>query len=220
MVAGHPSSARIDLAAAAAELGVDLEPACVRLGELYRWIDERIAATTAGLELPCGVGCADCCHDSVVLLSPLEFFYAWDWAQRTLDDLTRAALVDRGRAEYLRLRPQIESLHDAAIAPAVRRRTALGLRFTCPMLDAGGRCLIYPVRSLQSRLFGQSFNDQSGIYGCARVGRLLANRTVTLVQASAALHQLQQLPLTFLQQVYPFYLNLFYGAGGTPPRST
>lgn len=207
------ASARIDLVAATARLGADLVAAAAQLAALYQQIDQRIAATTAGLDLPCGAGCAACCHDSVVLLTPLEFLFAWDWAQRHLADDQRAAIVERGRADYRAQQRAIDALSEPGSDVATRQRVALGLHFDCPFLGSDGCCQIYPARSLQSRLFGQSFNDHSGVYGCRIVGHHLADRVITLVSARAAFDQLRQLPLTYLQQVYPYYLALFYGEG-------
>ena len=207
------ASARIDLTAAARQLDVDLAMATAQLAALYQQVDARIAATTAGLDLPCGAGCAACCHDSVVLLTPLEFFFAWQWAQQHLDDGQRAAMVERGRSTYRGQQTAIDSLSDPGADVARRQRVALALHFSCPLLGSDGLCQIYPARSLQSRLFGQSFNDQSGVYGCRIVGHHLADRVVTLVSARAVFDELRRMPLTYLQQVYPYYLALFYGDG-------
>lgn len=86
----------------------------------------------------------------------------------------------------------------------------LELRFACPLLDDDGACRVYPVRGLYGRLFGCSFNDAQGIYGCHEAGAALGGKTVTLIRARAAARQLEQLPLTFMRQVLPYYIDLLY----------
>ena len=71
--------------------------------------------------------------------------------------------------------------------------------------------MVYPVRELYARLFGSSFNEDGGVFGCELVGEYLGGRTVTLMRARAAAMRLNDLPLTFKRQVYPWYINLLYG---------
>ncbi|MEL7306326.1 MAG: hypothetical protein AAGJ56_10915, partial [Myxococcota bacterium] len=84
------------------------------------------------------------------------------------------------------------------------------LRFTCPMLGVDGACRIYETRELYARLFGCSFNDAGGIYGCALVGAHLAGQTVTLPKTRIWAKRLDELPLTFKRQVYPYWIAWLY----------
>lgn len=202
---------RVDLGTMVSALGVDLAVARAALLALYADVDARNAVNTAGLDLPCRRGCDACCHESV-FLTPLEFIVAWEWAQEHLDDATRDAIVDAGLALHERERERIAAL-DAPPPEGARDHLAVAreLRFRCPFLGDGGECRIYPVRELYARLFGCSFNDEGGVYGCHLVGAHLGGKTVTLVSARRAAERLRELPLTGKRQVYPYYLHLLYG---------
>jgi Fe-S-cluster containining protein len=195
-----------------AALGIDLESARGALLALYAELDARNAANTAGLELPCRRGCDACCHESV-FLTPLEFLVAWEWAQAHLDDAIRDGIVDAGLALYARERERITAL-EAPPPDGARDHLAVAreLRFRCPFLGGEGECRIHPARELYARLFGCSFNDEGGVYGCHLVGAHLGGKTVTLVSVRRAAERLQGLPLTHKRQVYPYYLQLLYGA--------
>jgi hypothetical protein len=199
----------VDLRALASQLGCELDTAFERLRALYGELDARNAANTATLGLPCARGCSACCKDSV-FLTPLEFFYVWDTVQTTLSDEARSAIVSRGLALYAEHRALIDAL-DGPPSDA-HTGVAAQLRYDCPLLDPDGACLAYPARELYARMFGQSFNEAGGAYGCGLVGQHLAGRVVTLLRVRVAAQLLSELPLTFKRQVYPWYINLLYGA--------
>ncbi len=206
---------RIDLDALALDQGVDLRAALARLTLLYADVDERNVRNTRGLALPCGRGCDGCCHESV-FLTPLEFYGAWDLLQRSYDDDTLDYVVDEGLRIYL----ENQALIDAISAPPPSEdtdhtRVARALRFRCPMLGADGACLVYPMREVLARLFGCSFNDDGGVYGCDIVGAHLSGQTVRLVRARPMAMRVHELPLTQQQQVYPYYIHRLYGAALT-----
>jgi hypothetical protein len=205
------SSTDRDLAALARELGADLDSALAGLAAFYAALDARISATIAGLDLPCARGCADCCHESV-FLTPLEFLFAWDHAQRHLDPEVLSDAIARGLAIYHEQTALFLALEEPPPSGyADHLPVARELRFRCPLLGADGACGIYPARELFARLFGCSFNEESGIYGCHLVGEHLAGREVTLIRARVAARQLTELPLTFMRRPYPYYLQLLYG---------
>lgn len=182
----------IELRAVASELGDDLDQALAQLTALYTALDQRLAKTTASLELPCGPGCSDCCKQGV-FLTPLEFFAIWDFAQNRLPKKQLGQIVESSLNIH---REQQDKTHADP--------------FACPLLADDGTCRVYPVRELSSRLFGCTFNENSGVYGCQMVGEKLADKTLTLVQARPVFQQLQQLPLTFMSQQIPYYVALFY----------
>lgn len=208
---------RVDLHALAQKLSADLEPALEQLGALYEQVDQRNAANTEDLDLPCHRGCDACCHESV-FVTPLEFCAAWDHVQRELDDATRSAIVARGLELFAANEALIQQLligidrappADAPDHLSIARQ----LRFTCPLLDENGGCRIYPARELYARLFGCSFDEQNegGVYGCSLVGAHLAGKTLTLLRVRATARVLNELPMTFMRQVYPYYIQLLYG---------
>ena len=202
----------VDLRALCKELGEDLDAALDALRRLYDDLDRKNHENTRDLDLPCHRGCDACCHESV-FLTPLEFFAAWDHVQRELDDPTRTEIVRRGLALYEEHRPLIEAL-GAPPPEGARDHLAVAreLRFTCPLLGPSGECRVYPARELYARLFGCSFNELGGVYGCDLVGRHLGGKTVTLVRVQRASELLAELPLTFMRQVYPYYIWMLYGA--------
>ncbi|MBI3179868.1 MAG: hypothetical protein HYZ27_09425 [Deltaproteobacteria bacterium] len=204
----HP---RVDLDALAAGQGVNSREAIAALMKIYADVDARNAKNTPGLDLPCHRGCDACCHESV-FLTPLEFYCVWDWVQTHLDDATRSAVVERGLELFEKNRALIEALEGPP--PAGERdhlRVAQQLRFTCPLLGPDGACRVYPVREIYARLFGCSFNDEGGIYGCHIVAGHLAGKVVTLLPVRGTARRLNDLPLTHKRQVYPYYLHQLYG---------
>ncbi|MEM6734407.1 MAG: hypothetical protein AAF658_22775, partial [Myxococcota bacterium] len=194
---------RIDVPLLASELDVDWSRARSELRSLYAELDERLAVRTKGLDLPCHRGCSACCHESV-FVTPLEFLYVWEWAQENLDAETLESMIDRGLELYAEHRDRIEALETAP--QEEHDAIARELRFTCPLLGAGGECRVYPVRELYARLFGCSFNDAGGVYGCHLVGAHLADKTVTLPGVRPWAKRLASQPLTFKRQVYPFWI--------------
>jgi hypothetical protein len=206
---------RVDLHARAAQLGVDLESALGQLRALYREVDARNTRNTAALNLPCKSGCSACCEDAV-LLTRLEFFGIWDHLQTHLDDVALQRVVDDGLALY--------RAHEALMnkLTVARDKTALlrGVHFRCPVLNAAGACQAYPMREVLGRLFGSSFNDDGGVYGCHLVGAHLADQLVTLVRARPMASHVHDLPMAETQHVMPYYVwELYQGdsTGEMPP---
>jgi hypothetical protein len=201
----------LDLYALAAGWGVDLQGAFDGLAALYAEVEQRNARNTEGLGLPCHRGCSMCCHESV-FLTPLEFLFAWNHAQSTLDAEVRDGIVGAGLALYQAHRQLIDQFDQPPPAGAVDHfEAASQLKFTCPLLAPDGACRIYPARELLARLFGCSFNDQGGVYGCHLVDAHLGGKTVTLMRARPTAQRLADLPLTAKRQVYPYYFQTFFG---------
>ncbi len=201
-----------DLHALAALSDVDLDAALTALRALYADVDARNQRHTAGLDLPCHRGCSACCRDSV-FLTPLEFLGAWDHVQQHWSAAAREAAIDRGLAAYRTHRAVI----DACLRPPPPGErdhfsVVRDLRFDCPLLDDDGACGVYPMREMFGRLFGCSFNDDGGVYGCDLVGAHLADQTVTLLRARPTARRIDDLPLTGMRQVYPWYIHWLYGA--------
>lgn len=200
----------IDFEAYAAALGVDLPAAFSRLQALYADVDARNRLNTKDLDLPCHRGCDMCCHESV-FLTPLEFFYAWAWAQQNLDAPTRTAMITAGLYIYKQYQSIIDGFLQAPPEGAADHLgTAKLLRFRCPMLSNTGECRIYPARELFARLFGCSFYDAESVYGCGLVSAHLAGKVVKLLPARPTARRMHDLPLTHMRQVYPYYFHLFF----------
>ena len=201
----------VDLDRLAAARDVELDAALARLREVYQDVDARNARNTDGLSLPCHRGCDDCCHESL-FLTELEFIAAWQHVQLHLAAEALDDMVRRGLEIYAAQRDLIEAFSLPEEDNAEQRpQLALRLRDTCPFLGAEGACQVYPARPLASRLFGCSFNDERGIYGCDLVGEHLGGRTVTLLPARGTLRRLAPLPLTGQRQVIPFFIQRLYG---------
>jgi hypothetical protein len=203
---------RLDLHVAARALGVDLAAALTQLKALYDHVDRRNKDLTGDLDLPCHRGCSACCHESV-FLTPLEFYGAWQYFQDHADDETFARVVDDGLALYREHRELIEAF-DRPPPAGQDDHTALHqqLAFRCPLLDDDGACRVYPWREMLARLFGCSFNDDGGVYGCDLSGEHLGGRELTLLRARPVMHLVHELPLTDRQQVWPHYIHELYGA--------
>lgn len=203
----------VDLHGRCAQEGVDLDDALARLRRVYELVDAANHENTAALELPCHSGCSACCEDAV-FMSELEFMAIWHFCQTHIDDAERARMVRRSQ----------RLVHENAEAfAAMAERWAHGmfdltdlampLHLRCPILDDEGRCQAYPWRELWGRLFGQSFNDEGGIYGCHLVGDHLIGRQVTLLPARATGRRLLGLPLTRGSQLLPAWVVHWYGPG-------
>ncbi len=201
------SARRVDLRALAAERGVDLDAALKELRGLYADVDARNAKNTAGLNLPCKSGCSSCCEDSV-LLTRLEFYGIWDHLQTHCDDATLRQVVDDGLAVYARHADVIVQLTTAKDLTRLLRDVS----FRCPVLDSAGRCQAYPMREVLGRLFGSSFNDEGGVYGCHLVGAHLAGQLVTLTKARPMASFVHTLPMAERQNIMPFYIHELYGS--------
>jgi hypothetical protein len=207
---------RVDIRALTRDVGVDFEQLCDVLLRYYADIDEHNARNSEALDLPCGRGCSACCHEAV-FLTPLEFLAAWDWAQQHLSGAQREAAIVAGLALYDKHREAILAFDEPPPdGQADHFLIAQELHYTCPLLAEDGSCLVYPVRELAARLFGVSFNDAGGVYGCLEVGSRLGGQTVTLVSAERACERLLELPFGNKRQVYPYFLHMLYADPSVP----
>jgi len=201
----------VDLRTLARQLEVDFDFALEGLDALYRFVDARNQANTAGLDLPCARGCDACCQESV-FLTPLEFFAAWHWFQENQPREVRRQVIERGLDLYREHREIIEAFSLPPPEGASDHfQLARTLRFRCPLLDSQGSCLIYPARELYARMFGYSFQGEGALYACQEVGHQLDGQTVTLLDVRVTAKVMAELPLTFMRQVYPYYIHLLYG---------
>jgi len=202
----------IDFHAVARQVGVDLDAAFSKLDALYADVDARNRTNTQDLDLPCHRGCDACCHESV-FLTPLEFYRVWHWAQGNLAEDVRGEMIGQGLAIYQDNAELIDALSREP-EPGGPSHTVLAakLKFRCPLLGEDGGCSVYPVRELLGRLFGCSFNDDGGVYGCHLVGEHLADKLVTLLPARGTSRRILDLPFTHKRQVYPYYFNLLFAA--------
>ncbi len=201
----------VDLRAFAQERGVDLDAALAQLRDLYAETDARNAKNTAGMDLPCHQGCSSCCEE-MVFLTPLEFLGAWDYLQANYSAAIVDQTVRQGLAIYERFRDEFEAF-DQKPPEGESDHTAIAVTvaFRCPLLSDEGTCRIYPMREILGRLFGCSFNDNRGIYGCDLSGAYFAGKTVTLSRARDCATQVHALPLTEKQSAYPAFIHLLYG---------
>jgi len=186
-------------------LDVDLEAALAGLQGCWDHADRALASRSAGLALPCAAGCAACCTCSV-RVTPLEFCALALELDRQAE---RPGFVARGLALAATHGPAIAALGTGQ-GDAAPRDAALAFR--CPALGDDGRCLGYPARPMACRLFGASFADDGALYGCALTGAALAGREVTLPRARPHLQALRALPLSFMVQVLPYYVELLWPA--------
>jgi hypothetical protein len=203
--------AKVDLRAMAARIGVNLDEAFAALDEVYALADQRISETTRELDLPCHRGCSMCCKDAV-FLTPLEFFRVWDFVQTRFSEEARARVIERALALHREHREIIEAFdRPPPEGESDHGSIAAKLHFVCPLLGEQGECTVYEARELYARLFGASFNEEGGVYGCHLVGAHLAGKTVTLLRARQMALRMAELPMTFKRQVYPYYVNWLYG---------
>jgi hypothetical protein len=203
---------RKDLHALAAAQGVDLASALNSLRALYADVDARNDRNTATLELPCKSGCSSCCEESV-LLTRLEFYGLWDYVQTHWDDDTINTIISDALSIYERYKDVIQALErPPPEGYPDHSHLLMDVKFRCPILDDAGACRAYPMREIKGRLFGCSFNDDNGVYGCHLVGAHLADKLVTLVKARPMASRVHAIALGTKQQIYPFYVHELYGS--------
>ena len=190
--------------------GVDLELSFTVLQMFYDNVDGTLESSTSGLDLPCSKGCSTCCHESV-FLTPLEFYYIWNYVQQELRSDLRNEVIEKALALYQQNQKLIESFEkpppDGELDHFVLARL---LRFTCPFLSEEGACQVYPVRELFARLFGSTFDNEGGIYGCYLVKEHMEGQHATLLTARKTAQYLNDLPLTHKRQVFPYYIHQLY----------
>ena len=168
-------------------------------------MDAALREGREGLDLPCKLGCDDCCHESVFLSAPemlavANAILAWpDEARREVVD-QMLALADR-YADELEL---LEILEPGA----ERNEVAARVKFRCPLLDGGGGCRVYSARELNARTFGQTCDEAaSAPYGCELThARLAILGQPSLPGARAMRHRLvSAVPGTERVHVYPWW---------------
>lgn len=197
-------------------LGLGRDPSLILrpLEHLYRALDQDLAARAAGRDLPCHQGCDACCHEAVFLSAPeVLLVMAHLLESRTLDQLTR--LVEQMVHLSQRFADELELLEE--LAPGAERdEVAARVAFRCPLLGDDGGCTIYPVRELNARTFGQSWDPQRDeAYGCGLTHqrlRVLPDQGRTLYDAREARRRLvAAVPGTERVHVYPWWFAR-YGA--------
>ena len=117
------------------------------------------------ISLPCKEGCDACCHESVFLSAP-EFLAVCNYLFEHRERAYREQLLREMIALAEEFADELEFL-ESAPAGFERDEVAARIKFRCPMLSKNGSCSIYPVRELNGRTFGISWdrkNDQA--YGC------------------------------------------------------
>jgi hypothetical protein len=211
---GHPLFVDIE-AIETGDPDVPLSAALASLKEVQRALDERLIATTKQHALPCFeprdgcASCAQCCHESV-FLTPLEWLGVVEHMQAHFSPQELETRVRSALALYDAHRKTIDAfMRTPDNGAADHTDLARTLKFTCPLFSKDG-CTVYPAREVLGRVFGQSFNDEGGIYGCALSGKYFGGQEVTLVRASAWAKKLRSLPLTGYRQVYPWFFAQTY----------
>ena len=103
--------------------------------------------------------------------NPLEFYGPGIGSKRMLRRAARIQMIEEGLAVYERNQQLIVQLNrPPQDGDPSHDELARELKFRCPLLEADGRCGVYPMRELLGRLFGCSFNSAGGVYGCHPVG--------------------------------------------------
>lgn len=188
-------------------LGSDPERALRPLRALYRRLDDEVAHSTADLALPCRAGCSACCHESVFLSGP-EFLLVAE-ALLAGPRARRREVVEAMQDLARRFADELELLETLEPGPE-RDEVAARVRFRCPLLDADERCSVHPVRELNARAFGQSWDGLRGSpYGCGLTYerlRVLGPRARVLPDARAWRRALaDEVPGTETVHVYPWW---------------
>jgi hypothetical protein len=131
---------------------------------LYDEIDRQVDGKSAGHDLPCKAGCDACCHEAVFLSAPEFLCVAAHLMER--DAAERTALIEAMRSLARQFEDELELLE--ILTPGFERdEVAARVKFRCPLLAADGRCTVYPVRELNARTFGLTWDSARGHpFGC------------------------------------------------------
>ena len=130
------------------------------LESLRRFYFEADAALESDVDLPCHKGCDACCHESVFVSAPemmliIEYLHTQDRLTSVTEAMLRIAESFEEDFELLEL-----------LEPGAERdEVAARIKFRCPMLGDDGACTVYPVRELNGRSFGRSYDGDTP-YGC------------------------------------------------------
>ena len=118
------------------------------------------------LSLPCKKGCDACCYESVFLSAP-EFLTVCHYLIEAKDLEFRTKVVREMRVIADKFEDEIEFL-ESAPEGFERDEVAERIKFRCPLLSSDSSCSIYPVRELNGRTFGLSWDTKyQQAYGCS-----------------------------------------------------
>ena len=198
-----------------ADLGLGDDPQVVltAVSQFYRWLDERIAHGTSGLDLPCRAGCDACCHEAVFVSAP-EFLAVAAYLIEHRSREQREAIVAAMVRHAVHFEDELLLL-DELPAGAERDEVARRVRFRCPLLEPTGACSVYPVRELNARTFGTSHDELRGHpYGCELTHDALrvlpSSAKAGLTGARAARHRFRDdVPGVGDVYVYPWWFQRF-----------
>jgi Fe-S-cluster containining protein len=181
-----------------------------RLKAAYAAADRDVASGTDGRALPCGKGCADCCHESVFVSAPEWIGAVWalcEAEQSVQQDILRQ-MVELAR----RYEDEFELLESLQPGPE-RDEVAARVRFRCPILAADGACRIYRWRELNARTFGQAWDARRGhAFGCHRTHAQVGHQRLALVDAWDQRARLARaFPEAGRVHVHPWWFDRFRG---------
>ena len=201
-------SDRIKKLAAAMGFTQSPEETITVVRDFYRSLQEKLEQTETGLSLPCKEGCDACCHESVFLSAP-EFLTVCHYLFGHKDQRYRDNLLNAMCLLAEEFADEIEFLESAS--PGFERdEVAARIKFRCPMLTEEGGCSIYPVRELNGRTFGLSWDAKNNqAYGCTltrdslRVVESPANKLLDARVVRKSFNELVE--LSDVVHVYPWW---------------
>lgn len=207
----NPPSPALSRLSAALGLGDDPRSILADIVALYDEVDREVAAAAAGHGLPCHAGCDACCYESVFLSAP-EFLAVAAHLLETRQAFEIAALVGEMSRIAARFADELELL-ESIPAGAERDEVAARVKFRCPLLDEAGTCSVYPVRELNGRTFGQSWDGlRQHAFGCTLTHerlRVLPLRPALFDAREARRRLRERLPGTERVHVYPWWFARF-----------
>ena len=160
------------------------------------------------LSLPCKKGCDACCYESVFLSAP-EFLTVCHYLIEAKDLEFRTKVVREMRVIADEFEDEIEFL-ESAPEGLERDEVAERIKFRCPLLSSDGSCSIYPVRELNGRTFGLSWDTKyQQAYGCSLTRerlRIIDEPPTKLLDARAVRNSFNQLVENHdFVHVYPWW---------------
>ncbi|SHF56135.1 Putative zinc-or iron-chelating domain-containing protein [Desulforamulus putei DSM 12395] len=183
------------------------------LFSLYSTAEESIEKTQALYpNWNCRKGCKECCTYSPVIVTGIEWLVIYQFLVELPVEKQYEVLIRFGNTygSIIEKMPKEYFTKESTFRRVKREKTRFIRKLKnvpCPFLEDDNSCLIYTVRPLGCRLFGNSI--KSGLlWGCESLGQSLQNETVNLQDASISLKMLEVINYGVLA-VEPIFLWIY-----------
>lgn len=185
---------------------------------LYSAADENIEKTRSLYpDWPCKKGCSECCTYSPVIVTGIEWLVIYEYLIDLSKEKQNEVLIRFGNTfgDILQSMPKEFLTKESAFRKIRRKKERFIAKLKnvpCPFLESDNSCLIYTVRPLSCRLFGNSI--KSGLlWGCKKLEKYCNNKTINLQDATVSFRILEVINYGVLAQE-PIFIWLYFFHNG------